>query len=665
MILKRKLNLLLFLFSIQFAQAQCWNLVWEDDFNGSSLDASNWSDQTGAGGWGNNELQYYTNLSTNLSVSGGTLQITAQEESYMGSDYTSSRIRSINKSDWTYGKMEARIKLPEGQGIWPAFWMMPTDSEYGGWPASGEVDIMEFLGHQTATSYGTVHYGYVGDHQYMGTSYSLPTGIFPGSFHDFTIEWEAAAIRWYVDGNLYYTITPSNLGVYPWVFDKDFHFILNLAVGGDWPGNPDPSTIFPQTMEVDYVRVYQLLTDIKIEGDDYVQPNDASVIYSVPSIFSTTYTWNVPFGASITSGQGTNAIVVNWGSTSGNITCNLVNGCGSEISTFAVEVNPNFFENPAFENDFINWNTGANNGAVANFSITTTNPQEGTNAAEVSVITAGSNVWDVQLQRSGFSLEGGETYSLSFWAKAATNGLQFPVAFVKNQSPWTWYGGTTVTMTTTWTEYTLNFTPSVSDDVLFNIDLGGNTADFYFDNFVFGKTSALPIELANFSVKNIEEEKSLLNWSTYSENKNDFFEILKGNQSGEWKSIGKVSGQGNSQQLTTYQFIDQAPFNGFNYYQLRQVDLDGTYSLSTIRSTFFDKNKILSIFPNPTSNSIFLKNHGGGRVSIFNVNGQMVFQNNFEKNEVTEISIPSLTKGIYFLKVRHKDEVKVFRFLKE
>ena len=138
----------MFLF-VSNAFAQCWNLVWEDDFSGSTLNTSNWSYQTGAGGWGNNELQHYTSNSNNIAVVGGNLEITAQEESFNGSNYTSSRIRSINKADFTYGRMEARIQLPEGQGIWPAFWMMPTESEYGGWPASGEMDIMEYLGHQT------------------------------------------------------------------------------------------------------------------------------------------------------------------------------------------------------------------------------------------------------------------------------------------------------------------------------------------------------------------------------------------------------------------------------------------------------------------------------------------------------------------------------------
>ena len=129
--------------------------------------------------------------------------------------------------------------------------MMPTDSEYGGWPASGEMDIMEYLGHQQTISYGTCHYGYAGDHQSQGSSYTLPSGDLTDGFHLFAMEWEANEIRWYVDGTLYFTV--NDLGGYPWVYDKDFHFILNVAVGGNWPGSPDATTVFPQTMEVEYV----------------------------------------------------------------------------------------------------------------------------------------------------------------------------------------------------------------------------------------------------------------------------------------------------------------------------------------------------------------------------------------------------------------------------
>ncbi len=240
-------------------------LVWSDEFSGSSLDTSKWEYQIGTGcpslcGWGNNELQYYR--SQNVAVSGGTLRITAQAQSFSGSAYTSGRIRTRGDMgiDWTYGRFEARAKLPRGQGLWPAIWMLPTDYVYGGWAASGEIDIMELVGHEPNRVHGTLHYGdtWPGN-VFSGSSYTLPTGDFSDAFHTFALEWEPTQMRWYVDGILYATQSAwwSNAGTYPAPFDQPFHLLLNVAVGGNWPGNPNGSTQFPQMMEVDYVRVYQ------------------------------------------------------------------------------------------------------------------------------------------------------------------------------------------------------------------------------------------------------------------------------------------------------------------------------------------------------------------------------------------------------------------------
>jgi len=246
-----------------------WELIWSDEFEGTELDLSKWSYQYGTGasdglsGWGNAELQYYTDRPDNIFVQDGKLHIVALEESFAGMDYTSARIRSINNGDWRYGRFEASIKLPEGQGIWPAFWMMPTDAVYGGWPASGEIDIMELVGHQPNVLHGTIHYG--PPHTYSGGSYTLPSGNFSDDFNTFAIEWENGEIRWYVNDIHYHTETNwfSESQDFPAPFEQRFHFLLNVAVGGHWPGSPDATTEFPQQMVVDYVRVYQ---DINAEA---------------------------------------------------------------------------------------------------------------------------------------------------------------------------------------------------------------------------------------------------------------------------------------------------------------------------------------------------------------------------------------------------------------
>jgi len=250
---------------------RAWKLVWSDEFsgpNGSAVDGSKWVSETGGGGWGNNELEYYTKRLDNAYQQDGNLVIKVLQEKYTGADgvtrnYTSARLKTLGKFSQTYGRFEARIKIPRGQGIWPAFWMLGNDIEKPGWPGCGEIDIMENIGKEPALVHGTIHGpGYSGG-QGIGAPYALPDALpadqrFADDFHLFAVEWEPNAIRFYVDDHLYATRTPADLtkGA-KWVYDHPFFVLLNVAVGGDWPGSPDASSVFPQTMLVDYVRVYE------------------------------------------------------------------------------------------------------------------------------------------------------------------------------------------------------------------------------------------------------------------------------------------------------------------------------------------------------------------------------------------------------------------------
>lgn len=236
-----------------------WNLVWQDEFDGTEIDDTKWTHEVNGRGGGNSELQYYTDFPENSRVEDGNLIIEAREERYIGRSYTSARLRTLAKGDWQYGRFEARIKLPVGQGMWPAFWMLPTQYRYGGWPSSGEIDIMEMVGFEPDTVHGTIHYGYLGNHLYTGQPYRLDEGIFNDNFHVFAVEWEAEEMRWYVDDEHYLTQNSwsTKNADYPAPFDQPFHIILNLAVGGNWPGPPNDTTVFPQQMLVDYVRVYE------------------------------------------------------------------------------------------------------------------------------------------------------------------------------------------------------------------------------------------------------------------------------------------------------------------------------------------------------------------------------------------------------------------------
>jgi beta-glucanase (GH16 family) len=244
-----------------------WTLVWSDEFSrpdGSSPDPTKWTYDLGGKGWGNHELESYTNRPENAHIEKGNLVVTAQKETYTGTDgmardYTSARLKTQGLFTQTYGRIEARIKIPGGQGMWPAFWMLGEDIPTVGWPKCGEIDIMENIGKEPATIHGSLHGPSTTAHTSDLTStFTLPEGgSFSDDSHIYAVEWSPDTARFYVDANLYATFRSSD---WPaggkWVFDHPFFIILNLAIGGDWPGSPDASTKFPQSMLVDYVRVY-------------------------------------------------------------------------------------------------------------------------------------------------------------------------------------------------------------------------------------------------------------------------------------------------------------------------------------------------------------------------------------------------------------------------
>src|SRR6478752_1047669 len=238
-----------------------YKLVWSDEFNGamgSAVDSTKWTFDVGGTGWGNNELEYYTNSTNNAAMDGaGNLVITAKQESMGGKSYTSARLKTQGLKTFTYGRVEARMKISQGQGLWPAFWMLGDDIGSNPWPACGEIDIMENIGKEPNIIHATIHGpGYsAGDGPTKQYMLSAPVA---SAFHVFAIEWEMNTIRWYVDDMLYSTKTSSDIpSGATWVYAHPFFIIMNLAVGGGWPGNPDGTTTFPQELKVDYVRVCQ------------------------------------------------------------------------------------------------------------------------------------------------------------------------------------------------------------------------------------------------------------------------------------------------------------------------------------------------------------------------------------------------------------------------
>ncbi|ABR34976.1 family 16 glycosylhydrolase [Clostridium beijerinckii] len=271
-----------------------WNLAWSDEFNGTNINTSNWKYETGGDGWGNNELEYYTNRSENARIENGNLVIEARKENYNGMNYTSARLKSQGLKNWTYGKVEARMKLPAGQGVWPAFWMLGENISQVSWPKCGEIDIMEHINNESAI-HGTIHWDSTGNNTHAQYGAASPN-IDVTQYHVYSIEWDASSIKWFVDGTQYLEANIANNINGTEEFHKPFFILFNLAVGGNWPGNPDGSTPFPAKMYVDYVRVYQ-------HGDN--NPTPAPTAPAVPSGLSAAasnqssinVSWNASSGA--------------------------------------------------------------------------------------------------------------------------------------------------------------------------------------------------------------------------------------------------------------------------------------------------------------------------------------------------------------------------------
>lgn len=277
-----------------------WKLVWSDEFDGKQVDKAKWDFDRGTGatdpvthqflaGWGNNELEFYSNRPENVYVQDGMLHIRAVKEDYKGAHYTSARLKTKGLFSKKYGRFEWRAKLPTGKGIWPALWMLPQEQKHGGWAASGEIDVVEARGQEPDKVLGTLHYG----SQWPANTHTGKDFIFPdkagiADFHVYALEWEPGEIRWLVDGKTYQTqsfwwscsdtdgpkgvepVNESELNPWPAPFDQPFYIVMNVAVGGQFLGNPDAKTAFPAEMVVDYVRVYD-----KADGYATVKPRGA------------------------------------------------------------------------------------------------------------------------------------------------------------------------------------------------------------------------------------------------------------------------------------------------------------------------------------------------------------------------------------------------------
>ncbi|MCF8226456.1 MAG: family 16 glycosylhydrolase [Bacteroidales bacterium] len=651
--------LLTFMLSVGMsANAQCFELVWSDEFDYNGYpDANVWTPEEGGGGWGNNESQYYTsNDLDNAKVENGFLTITALKENFEGNEYTSARLITKGKINFQYGKIEARIKLPYGQGIWPAFWMMGENIDDVGWPACGEIDIMEFVGGDDTDNkvHGTVHWDNSGSHAQYGSSYSLAEGIFANDFHTFSVEWTPESVRWYVD-NIQYNvidITPSGLSE----FHQDFFILLNLAVGGNWPGYPDASTVFPQTLVVDYVRVYKKsgeISEMSISGNTVLPQNASRAEYFLPFSPDWTYEWSVPEDAEIVDGQGTERIILNWGCTSDTLHCLVTGQCGTYHFSYTIAA-----EDSIYGPQFIDENEEA-----VTFHVL---PMEGTDYnwtfPEDATLVYGTG-------NDTLVLNWGETFdsvALELTNRCGTKTIGFETV-KRGKYPYP-------------DIYSKHHIPGIIEAVHF--DYGGEGVSYH-DNSA-GNEGGGPRQDTDVDTENNDNGNPNVGWIRNGE----WLEYLVHVDSASWYRINlraatdnssggpfsilfngttllsdiTVSGTGSWSSFTTIEagtvYLSETDtlmrlyFNagGFNLGKI-------TFTPTTEPDSF--KEKIgykIGVYPVPARSQINISGlTGSEEISLFNASGQIVGQQRNNASGNFQLDIDGLENGIYFIKIFHSN----------
>lgn len=468
---KSILLLLLPIITLSVYAQNTWVQVWGDEFNYTGApDAGKWGYDIGGNGWGNSELQYYTNEIENAFVENGELTIRAIKEPYNGSDYTSARLVTKNKAEWKYGKFEIRAKVPTGKGMWSAIWLLPSTNTYGGWPKSGEIDIMENVGFDPNTIHWNIHteaYNHTigtnkGTHEDFVTPYA--------KYYTYTLEWYEDKLIYSVDGVPYFQFDKESDDYKVWPFKEPFHLILNTAIGGTWGGLEGvDNTVFPEDLIIDYVRVYKL-SETKNNYNITVHQNDggtaaASTTGSVAANTSVTFSAVAAEDYEFVRWLGT------FSNTSNPIT---VNATTDIEMTPVYQLKGDLLLNGQLNEGLSDW--WYNNGGSAAFSIKN-------NALEIAIQAASSNAWDKQFIQDDIALVNGHTYQFSFDA-SSTSPTSFSGGVGLDASPWTAYLSRTISTTSTKKTYTYTFTMTTDDnDARVFFDLGKATGTITMDNF--------------------------------------------------------------------------------------------------------------------------------------------------------------------------------------
>ncbi len=469
------------------------NLVWSDEFNGPAIDQTRWQFEMGRS---NDNIHYYTDRSKNVTIEDGKLLIIAQKENYKGYEYTSGHINTEQAQYWKYGRIEASIKLPEGAGFVPAFWMIPEDNIYGWWPNSGEIDIMEHPTNEKSKIYGTVHTQFynlfLGPSPPEGGTIEIPDA--ESTFHLYAIEWSQDQIDFFVDDVKYFSFENNGAGFQTWPFDQPFFIILNLAVGGGWVGPPPSSTKFPAVMEVDYVRVYQDLQDLQIIGPDYVAYLSENVPYSLSTLEETDYAWMGTGGDETILKPNLPDITVDYGIFSPLIEAKISSKDSDYIYRLPVKVSANLLKNGSFETGVKYWKNNTSFPPRGYFNIQKEEKNHREQSMYVEVFDPAGDPWDVQLSQQNLQISAGEDYQVSFWAKTGGAESQINVAVI-NLANFGLIGVQTFTIDKDWTHYTFEFKGTSVTSAAFNIDFGGHLGTYYLDDIVLTTSNLKKLNL--------------------------------------------------------------------------------------------------------------------------------------------------------------------------
>ncbi|HSZ26491.1 MAG TPA: carbohydrate-binding protein [Cytophagaceae bacterium] len=588
--------------------AQCYgSLVWSDEFNGSSLDLTKWSYQTGNGcpslcGWGNSELEYYTTSTSNVNVTGGNLVLTVLPQVTGSSSFTSGKIVTLNNYSWTYGRFEASIRMPIGAGLWPAFWMLPVVDN---WPTTGEIDITEYRGDNTSCTSGTLHYGNLWPNdQYDGTTYCDTTNL-GNVYHLYAVEWDVNEIRFYFDGRITKIETripnslnpaSNNANVWPW--NTNFYIILNLAVGGWFTGVTTAAGVVltKPTMEIDYVRVWDMTAAAGSE-------------------------W--PFNGSPTPVPAPIPGIVQ--AEEYDRTC-------AEAAYYDTDL-PN--NGGAFRGEMVDIETTTDIGGGYDVGWIVTNEYL---KYTVNVVTSGTYNFNFRIASNG----GGGALHVEMDGTNVTGTVNIP-----NTGSWT-----------NWQTVTLNTISLTAGNHVMRVFIENGGFNLNYINFAL--VTPLPITLLDFSAKN-QDGATILQWTTIAEKNNNYFTIERSSDLIHWEDLVEIKSQGNSESIKNYEWNDYTNKFDKAYYRLKQTDINDTSTYSKIIEVEAPIN--VQVSPNPFTDQVSITSTSeiSGELDLCDITGNIVQKITLNKQNSTLQFGADLTKGIYLLKLQNGKTYKLIK----